>query len=364
MKNDPRDIITPYAFEVDPDLLGLPLATPKRRLAALVTDLIIASILTVLSAFFLAITASILFFWVAVRNRGKVWWKNTLRYGGAMVLSIGVFILTISVTNNEEENPPLETNPAISMAQNTRIDLQDIGKEIADASTQDSSELNEQLSDLAYNLKYMLTEPRPSSDQLLPEIFEDEFISSLRAMEVFLSNGDSSSVDSVRKKIVPVIAAYEINERNKTIRELRTKNSDLSDDNNELKEKVANPSFIRTMKGTAADFGLSIGWIGIYFVLCLAIFNGQTIGKKLFNIRVIRLNNKPISLWYSFERFGGYAAGIATGLFGFFQIFWDANRQGIHDKIAGTVVTDLRPSRIEFYGELRKNIVSEENLLD
>ena len=52
----------------------------------------------------------------------------------------------------------------------------------------------------------------------------------------------------------------------------------------------------------------------------------------------MRLNGKPITLWIAFERFGGYAAGVATGLLGFFQVFWDPNRQGIHDRIAGTAV--------------------------
>ena len=37
-------------------------------------------------------------------------------------------------------------------------------------------------------------------------------------------------------------------------------------------------------------------------------------------------------------RAGGYAAGVATGTLGFLQIYWDANRQAIHDKVAGTVV--------------------------
>ena len=32
------------------------------------------------------------------------------------------------------------------------------------------------------------------------------------------------------------------------------------------------------------------------------------------------------------------AAGFATGLLGFAQVYWDANRQGIHDHIVGTVV--------------------------
>ena len=40
----------------------------------------------------------------------------------------------------------------------------------------------------------------------------------------------------------------------------------------------------------------------------------------------------------SFERFGGYAASLSTGLLGFLQILWDRNRQGLHDKAAGSLV--------------------------
>ncbi|MEE2897439.1 MAG: hypothetical protein VX815_03130, partial [Gemmatimonadota bacterium] len=39
----------------------------------------------------------------------------------------------------------------------------------------------------------------------------------------------------------------------------------------------------------------------------------------------------------AFEPYGGYIADFATGLLGFAQVYWDANRQGIHDRIVGTV---------------------------
>jgi hypothetical protein len=42
------------------------------------------------------------------------------------------------------------------------------------------------------------------------------------------------------------------------------------------------------------------------------------------------------------KRYGGYAAGMATGGLGFAQALWDANRQGLQDKAAHTVVIDLR----------------------
>lgn len=50
------------------------------------------------------------------------------------------------------------------------------------------------------------------------------------------------------------------------------------------------------------------------------------------------LGGEPITWWIAFERAGGYAAGFATRLLGFAQVYWDANRQGIHDRIVGTVV--------------------------
>ncbi|KPJ83522.1 MAG: hypothetical protein AMS19_04110 [Gemmatimonas sp. SG8_23] len=70
----------------------------------------------------------------------------------------------------------------------------------------------------------------------------------------------------------------------------------------------------------------------------LSWWKGQTVGKRLLGIRVVRLDGDPITWWVAFERVGGYAAGLATGLLGFAQVWWDANRQMIHDRIVGTVV--------------------------
>ena len=130
-----------------------------------------------------------------------------------------------------------------------------------------------------------------------------------------------------------------------------------------LKEEAENPGFIRTVLAAGEDFGLTFGWVGIYFILSLVLFRGYTAGKRLLGLKVVRLNNEPIGIWYSFERFGGYAAGFATGLLGFFQVFWDANRQGIHDKIASTVVLDLRKKKRNKFKGLTEQILKEENLL-
>ena len=57
---------------------------------------------------------------------------------------------------------------------------------------------------------------------------------------------------------------------------------------------------------------------------------------------MVELTGKPLTVRICFSRYGGYAAGMATGMFGFVQILWDANRQSIQDKVAHTVVLDLR----------------------
>jgi hypothetical protein len=95
------------------------------------------------------------------------------------------------------------------------------------------------------------------------------------------------------------------------------------------------------MRQLADDIGLGFGWSGLYFTAFLALWRGQTPGKRLFGMRVVRLDGREMTWWCAFERFGGYAASLATGLLGFVQIFWDPNRQGIHDKVVHTAVIRL-----------------------
>ena len=91
--------------------------------------------------------------------------------------------------------------------------------------------------------------------------------------------------------------------------------------------------------------GLRFGWAIAYFTLLPTWWRGQTVGKRLFGLRVVELTGKPLGLMTSFGRYGGYAAGLATGGLGFLQVLWDPNRQAVQDKLAHTVVVDLRRPR-------------------
>lgn len=92
------------------------------------------------------------------------------------------------------------------------------------------------------------------------------------------------------------------------------------------------------------EAGISFGWGLLYFSFLPAWGRGQTPGKWLFGLRVVELTGKPMGVFPCLKRYGGYAAGMATGGLGFLQVFWDPNRQAIQDKTAHTVVIDERRS--------------------
>ena len=99
--------------------------------------------------------------------------------------------------------------------------------------------------------------------------------------------------------------------------------------------------------GVLRDLGLGVSWSVLYFSLFTCLGGGRTPGKRLLGLRVIKLDATAISFWDSFFRYGGYAAGITTGLLGYIQIYWDANRQAIQDKISATVVVDDRRAAMD-----------------
>jgi uncharacterized RDD family membrane protein YckC len=67
-------------------------------------------------------------------------------------------------------------------------------------------------------------------------------------------------------------------------------------------------------------------------------WKGTTIGGIVLGIKVVRLDGRPVNLLVALVR--GMAAGFSTMVLflGFLWIIWDADKQGWHDKIAGTVV--------------------------
>lgn len=81
---------------------------------------------------------------------------------------------------------------------------------------------------------------------------------------------------------------------------------------------------------------------GVYFVGCTARW-GQTAGKLLLGLRVVRADGGPVGGGQALfrETLGRLAAGFLLGL-GYLWVLADPQGQGWHDKLAGTVVVRVR----------------------
>ena len=70
--------------------------------------------------------------------------------------------------------------------------------------------------------------------------------------------------------------------------------------------------------------------------------NGQTPGKWVARTRAVSLTGERLGLWQSIERGLGYGAAVLELGLGFLQFFWDTNRQCAQDRLAETIVIDVR----------------------
>jgi len=70
--------------------------------------------------------------------------------------------------------------------------------------------------------------------------------------------------------------------------------------------------------------------------------NGQTPGKWIARTRALSLTSERLGAWQSVERALGYGAAVLEGGLGFLQFFWDRNRMCAQDRLAETIVVDVR----------------------
>src|SRR4051794_31631881 len=65
---------------------------------------------------------------------------------------------------------------------------------------------------------------------------------------------------------------------------------------------------------------------------------GQTLGNRALNIRVVKTDGSYLDYVGAFLRFVGFVIACAVLLLGVIWAAFDAQKQGWHDKIAGTYV--------------------------
>ena|SRR5450432_621170 len=80
----------------------------------------------------------------------------------------------------------------------------------------------------------------------------------------------------------------------------------------------------------------------LYWGLTNYFGNGQTPGKWVARTRAVSLTGERMGLWQSVERGLGYGAAVLELGLGFLQFFWDRNRMCAQDRLAETIVIDVR----------------------
>lgn len=85
--------------------------------------------------------------------------------------------------------------------------------------------------------------------------------------------------------------------------------------------------------------------VALFFIILVLYFwlftslRGQTPGKIIMRIKVVnKTGNKPGPFFTVLREIFGKAISIILISAGFFWIGWDDNKQGLHDRIAGTYV--------------------------
>jgi uncharacterized RDD family membrane protein YckC len=107
-------------------------------------------------------------------------------------------------------------------------------------------------------------------------------------------------------------------------------------------EKEARPGTIRVQVEDLIPEGVRAlamyGVMGLYFGLLTAGRRGQTLGKRLLGIRVVRLDGHRLSKLESIERFVGYLHIPGSLGLSLLDLWRDPNRRMAHDRVAHTVV--------------------------
>jgi hypothetical protein len=369
--SDTRHIIRPEHFALAPHVLGKELARPSRRFAALMLDLLIVVFLVQMAGgFMLAVAAAYAFFRFAAKS--GTGWKTRFAVRAAAALILFMIVNKgIGAARSYGESfladpakPAVATasaagaKPAAPPKPGLRAAVRTVGGVLAlhNAATEEEARR------LAPGVVKTMRENGLDDAAIREALVEMESESGKPWMEKVVDGAlpphpapvpadslavryaaavaakDTALADSLRPLVGAALAGDTVKHLRDEMKELRDQNTALEKRAEEAEEASEGKGFLSYLKGLLDDLGIGFGWTGLYFTAFTALWKGQTPGKRLLGVRVVRLDGKPIGLWASFERFGGYAAGLVTGLLGFAQVFWDRNRQAIHDKISETVV--------------------------
>jgi uncharacterized RDD family membrane protein YckC len=101
---------------------------------------------------------------------------------------------------------------------------------------------------------------------------------------------------------------------------------------------------VAALLGSLLSWGAPLGAVGAAFVLWVIVpaATGQSLGKRVFALRVERLDGQPPGYLWGTVRLAGYAVNVLTLGLGAGLALRNADGRGLHDMLAGTRVLDAR----------------------
>jgi uncharacterized RDD family membrane protein YckC len=94
--------------------------------------------------------------------------------------------------------------------------------------------------------------------------------------------------------------------------------------------------------------------IKIAYFIGFWIWRGQTPGKMIAGIKIIRTDSSPLEWMHAVLRYFGYIVSFVTVFMGFIWIAFDERKQGLHDKIADTYVVKLPVRQVVLSSDLAR----------
>ena len=76
----------------------------------------------------------------------------------------------------------------------------------------------------------------------------------------------------------------------------------------------------------------------LYSILLWVNWNGQTLGKKIMKIKVVKEDGRAVDYKTAVIRYLTYIVSAIPLCLGYFWVIWDEKKQGWHDKLAKTLV--------------------------
>ncbi|MCK9229158.1 MAG: RDD family protein [Syntrophales bacterium] len=108
------------------------------------------------------------------------------------------------------------------------------------------------------------------------------------------------------------------------------------------------PDSMGQSMGSYSTFVTSYVYLSVGVLMNMAYYTifhgagGQTPGKWVVGVKVIRDTGEEMTLGYAFLRWVGYLVSYMFLCLGFLWAAFDGRKQGWHDKIAGTLVIRTR----------------------